>query len=488
MGNINDVWYLKSAGGSWADTKCALDDCYSIPFDVKEDDELFLQVEVPMEDVNILQIWLTDLNGARIENIMPITDWRIITGNGMYRLIFRVKSTKVCREYAPGKRLDCFRFEVPLMTTKSPSVEIDTLMTEPFHCVQCEETLKISSDYCFKQTDIFGEFYFYFNGLGTAQYGGLAGAKNDLRIQAKLKQLPSQVKATRNLRCFNYSSKLQQRFKLQGAMTDFPDHMVNMIESIFSGKHIYIDGEEYVLSGEKIFTERNVAGRSMKQLDAELVKCEIEKVHRCGCDANCDKHPVIFPPSAIVFTLAADMGLTQDNTYWYVHIDQTLLSGGTPPYIYEWIVQSGNAEQNSDLIPFINNRSYNIFRRTDLNAGLLDIQVKIQDSYGCFEVQNGHQQLPDLRCVGYDAGFTIGDVTATTIEITSITPAITGGTAYEVSWDGGATFTSSQYTFPYVITGLTPGTTYKIVLRRKCYHPGPTYAPGQIGPVEVKTD
>lgn len=486
MGNINDVWYLKSAGGSWADTKCSLDDCYSIPFDVIADDQLYLQVEIPIENVLINQIWMTDMNGVRVENIMPITDWKIITG-GMYRLIFKVKSTKVCKQYAAGKRLDCFRIEVPLVTNASPQVEIDTLVTEPFHCIQCEETVKINSDYCFTQTDIFGELYFYFNDLGTTHYGGLAQARNDLRIQAKLKQMPSQVKATRNLRCFNYSSKVQQRFKLQGALTDFPDYMVNMIESIFSGKNIYIDGAEYVVSGEKIFTERNVAGRSMKQLDADLVKCEIEKVHKCACEADCDKYPVIFPPSAIVFTPAAELGETLDNTYWHVHIDQSQITGGTPPYIYEWTVQSGNADPNSDLEPFINNRSYNFFRRTDLNAGLLDIQVKIQDSVGCFEQQNGHQEVADLNCAGYDPSFTIGAVTGTTIEITSITPAITPATAYDVSWDGGANFTPNQYSFPYTITGLSPHTVYKIVLRRKCYHPGPTYPPAWIGPKMVET-
>lgn len=302
MGNINDVWYLKSAGGSWADTKCSLDDCYSIPFDVQADESLYLQVEVPLADAVIDHIWLADLDGNRIENIMAITDWKIITGDGMYRLIFKVRSKTVCRKLA------CFRFEVPLMSGGNPSVEIDTLISEPFHCPQCEETVKISSDYCYTPTDIFGTFIFHPGGMGTAQYGGLGQAKNDLRIQARMKQMPSQVKATRNLRCFNYSTTLQQRFKLQGAMTDFPDYMVNMIESIFSGKYIYIDGEEYVVSGDKLFTERNVAGRSMKQLDVELVKCELKKVHKCVCVVNCEEHPVGFTPSAITLTLAAELG------------------------------------------------------------------------------------------------------------------------------------------------------------------------------------
>jgi hypothetical protein len=479
MGNINDVWYLKSVGGSWADTKCPLDDCYSIPFDVSEDDSLYLQVDIPLEDVLVNKIWLADLNGTRIENIMPITDWKIITGNGMYRLIFKVKSTKACR--AP---LNCFQFEVPLMSTGSPSVEIDTLVSEPFHCPQCEETVKINSDYCFEHSDIFSSFIFNPNGFGTTHYGGLGAAKNDFRIQAKMKQMPSQVKSTRNLRCFNYRTKLQQRYKLQGALTDFPDYMVNIIESIFSGKNIFINGEEYILSGDSLFTERNIAGRSMKQLEVELVKCELDKVHKCVCRVNCGENPIGFTPSAITLTLAADLGLTLDNTYWHAEIDPAGITGGEPPYIYHWSIPTGNAAPNSDLIPFIDNRTYNIFRRTNLEVTTMHIAVQVIDSNGC-SFENGNiVVLPAMSCLGYDGSFTIGATTSTSIEIASVYPALTAGRELDISLDGGATFPIGSVITPYTITGLTPGE-YHVVVKYKCMiHPG-VYNMGLIGPMVV---
>jgi hypothetical protein len=482
MGNINDVWYLKSAGGSWADTKCSLDDCYSIPYDDLADDNLYLQVDIPIENAVIEKIWLADLNGSRIENIMAITDWKIITGNGMYRLIFRVHTTKACRAYMSGKVLDCFRFEVPLMSGGSPSVEIDTLISEPFHCPKCEETVKISSDYCFAPMDIFNSFIFHTNGMGTAQYGGLNEAKNDFRIQAKLKQMPSQVKATRNLRCFNYNSTLQQRFRLQGAMTDFPDYMVNIIESIFSGKYLYIDGEEYVITGDKLFTERKVAGRSMKQLDVELKKCELKAIHKCMCVVNCEEHPVSFPPSAVTLKLAAELGYTLDNTYWYAEIDESQVTG-EPPFIYHWSVPTGNAAPNSDLVPFIDNRYYNIFRRTNINEGTMHIQVSVTDSNGC-SAENGNIKVVPLICQGFDGGFTVGTTTPTSIEIAGVSPALGFGDNIDISVDGGMSYAATGVIPPYTVTGLAPGP-HVIVIRYNCFvHPG-AFTHGSIGPMEI---
>lgn len=74
-------------------------------------------------------------------------------------------------------------------------------------------------------------------------------------------------------------------------MTDFPEYMVTIIESIFSGKNIYIDGTEYMLADEKIFSERNVAGRSMMKLEAQLVKCELDVIHGCSCAVASSPEP-----------------------------------------------------------------------------------------------------------------------------------------------------------------------------------------------------
>ena len=280
MGNISNIWYSKNDGGSWAETKCALDDCYSIPYHSIEDDNLYLQVSLP-SGIWVDEIWLADLNGNRIVEIKSVTEWKIVEGPGSYYLMFRVPPGHACRG-----NLKCFRFEIPLLTTSSPNIEIDTIISEPFHCPECEPTVKISSDYCLSDRDINGTFVFDATGMSGTHYGGLNKAKNDFRIQAVLKQLPSQVTSNRNLRCFNYKSKLQQRYKIQGALTDFPDYMVNIIESIFSGKKLYIDNEEYHLSEEKIFSERNIEGRSMMRLEAQLVKCELERIHKCSCTVS----------------------------------------------------------------------------------------------------------------------------------------------------------------------------------------------------------
>ena len=285
MGNISNIWYLKNNGGSWAETKCALDDCYSIPYHSIEDDSLYLQADLP-SGIWVDKVWIADLDGNRVTDIKAISEWKIVEGVGIYHLIIRVPPGHACR---PG--LECFRFEIPLITTSAPSMEIDTLISEPFYCPTCEPTVKISSDYCLSDRDINGTFIFDTDGLAGTHYGGLNKARNDFRIQAVLKQLPSQVTSNRNLRCFNYRSKLQQRYKLQGAMTDFPEYMVTIIESIFSGKMIYIDGQEYILSEEKIFIERNIEGRSMMRLEAELVKCELDVIHKCNCEVISSPHP-----------------------------------------------------------------------------------------------------------------------------------------------------------------------------------------------------
>lgn len=104
--------------------------------------------------------------------------------------------------------------------------------------------------------------------------------------------MPSKVTASRNLRCFNYRSSLQERFRLQGTV-DYPGYMADILESIFSGKRIFVNDTEYTLQGERLFAERNVAGRSMMRLDIELAKCEREKVHACACAGEQDAPPVV---------------------------------------------------------------------------------------------------------------------------------------------------------------------------------------------------
>ncbi len=277
MGNISNIWYSKNNGGSWAETKCALDDCYSIPYHNTDDDNLYLQAYLPA-GIWVDKVWIADLNGNRLTDIKAISEWKIVDGPGYYLLIIRVPPGHACR---PGR--ECFRFEIPLMSTSGPVAEVDTIISEPFYCPTCEPTVKISSDYCLSDRDINGTFIFDASVLGGTHHGSLNKAKNDFRIQAVLKQLPSQVTSNRNLRCFNYRSKLQQRYKLQGA-TDFPEYMMTIIESIFSGKKVYIDNEEYMLDDEKIFSERKVSGRSMMRLEAQLVKCELDVIHKCVCE------------------------------------------------------------------------------------------------------------------------------------------------------------------------------------------------------------
>ncbi|MBL7720130.1 MAG: hypothetical protein JNL72_14935 [Flavipsychrobacter sp.] len=63
MGNINNTWYLKGSGGDWASAKCALDDCYSIPFDPVQDDSLYLQADLP-EGYTAQEVWLSAPDGS----------------------------------------------------------------------------------------------------------------------------------------------------------------------------------------------------------------------------------------------------------------------------------------------------------------------------------------------------------------------------------------------------------------------------------------
>jgi hypothetical protein len=429
MGNINNIWYLKDGGGDWASTKCALDDCYSIPYDNELDGAFFLQADIP-EGYWANEVWLADTEGNRVQELLAITEWKVITGEGVNRLIFRVPPYSYACQGVPYEEetcvadlvweglppyhqglisnyvnglhnttiyflyggvyydidgtlppgfvkigptqfripcdleagditwqaysdvgngnaswpytgqigtgyvtvytpLNCFHFEIPLHPAEE-GVDEATLLSEPFHCPGCEPTLKISSDYCLSKTDITGTFIFDTEGFGETQYGTLTEARNDLRIQAVLKQLPSKVSANRNMRCNNFKSKLQQRYRLQGAMpTDFPDYMVNMIESIFSGKRLFIEGVEYVPDSETIFTERNVAGRSMKRLDAELVKCERGLVFDCACvvePPNCNENPIAY--SGVMFIVPAPhLGYGCDRSIWYAGMDPLLISG-----------------------------------------------------------------------------------------------------------------------------------------------------------------
>jgi hypothetical protein len=564
MGNINNIWYLKDSGGDWASTKCALDDCYSIPFIPEEDGNLYLQVDIP-EGYGTTEVWLADLDGNYWQEMLGMTDWKIITGAGMNRLIFRVPqnsyacvgideehveciadlisaslpplSLSYINNYVNGLYnttillliggvwydidgplpagfekvgptqikipcdtrpeslswrllsdigfasslwpyngplqvkvttvhipLDCFRFEVPLKDGEGNPGPV--LMSEPFHCPACEETVKISSDYCLARTDIFGTFIFNTAGFGNTHFGGLTTAKNNFRIQAVLKKLPSELKQNRNVRCNNFKSRITRKYKLQGAMTDFPDYMVNVIESIFAGKNIYINGEEYIADAETIFTERNVAGRSMKKLDIVLTKCEKGMVYDCGChEPSCDDNPV----SAFMLVLAApdiepgNYGV--DRTYVYAQI--LGLSGGVPPYtIAGWY--NSSATPDSTYETFDDTRDFNLFRRTDLTGSPSGMSViaHVTDVRGCSYIVGNTVDREDFTCVEYDGHFDAVHLGLGIVEISNIQP--TGFVSYDVSLTGFGTIYAAGVTSPtFLITGLGPGV-HKISLRVYC--------------------
>ena len=88
MGNITNTWYLKDSGGDWASTKCELDECYSIPYE-SEDDSLYLQADIP-EGYTVEEVWLSDLEGTKLQELLVMTEWALVTGIGVNRLIFKM--------------------------------------------------------------------------------------------------------------------------------------------------------------------------------------------------------------------------------------------------------------------------------------------------------------------------------------------------------------------------------------------------------------
>jgi hypothetical protein len=564
MGNISNLWYLKDSGGDWASTKCALDDCYSIPFIPSEDNNLYLQADIP-GGYGATEVWLTDMDGNKLQELLAMTEWKIITGAGMNRLIFRVpQDTYACvgwddeqmeciadlmwaalpashlillNNYVNGLHnthvflqiggiwydidgplpagyekagptkikipcntryeslawsatsnvgsagapwpyngvpwitstvtihtpLDCFRFEVPLID-ESGTVTA-ALLSEPFHCPACEETVKISSDYCMARTDIFGTFIFNTAGFGNTHYGGLQKALNDFRIQAVLKKLPSELKQDRNVRCNNFKSRITKKYKLQGAMTDFPDYMVNIIESIFAGKRIFIEGEEYIADAETIFIERNIAGRSMKQLDIILTKCEQGIVFDCGnCHTpTCADNPV----TGFMLVLAApdiDPGnYGVDRTYVYAEI--MFLSGGVTPYTIDgWYNSSGSP--NSDYEVFDDSRHFNIFRRDDLTGyspGGMSVIAYVTDARGCRYMVGNTVDREDFTCVQYDGHFDADHLGTGLVKIDNISPSYSEYSILidNVMWATGLT------SHPHIVGPLASGL-HKITLFIKC--------------------
>ncbi len=618
MGNINNIWYLKDSGGDWASTKCELDDCYSITFNPDQDDSLYLQVDMP-NGYGATEVWLTDLAGNQLQEILAFTDWKIVVGENTSRLIFKVpQNSYACKgipeeqevcilslydgnpinepyvdewlvnpfstqiyvilnttttidfyEISAGQLpsgwtfvspfeiqvacdavpdwaitnivfvnstlgignhtgawplrvrrdhitvyvpLNCFRFEVPLIN--AVGVVENVLMSEPFHCPNCEETLKLSSNYCLAKTDIFGTFVFDASVLPGTHYGGLNHAKNDMRIQAVLKKMPSTLKSKRNVRCNNFKSKMIQRYKLQGSFpTDFPNYMVNIIESIFSGKHLYINGEEYIPDSDTIFTERNVAGRSMKRLEAELTKCEQAVAYTCDCEPpSCEDNPINY--NGIVFcTPAPDQGYGVDRSIWRFSIDPSAITGGVTPYeIYDWqayICEGTISPHNAFSQPWSDSSDSNFYRRggsyngdcrhidanndgdftdpgdTNISAGCscLSVLVKIKDHRGCVKQLGNTVDIDDLRCVGQDGNIVLSNITNNSVDFISISP-FPGGATFDLTFDGTNYPVTGVSSLPYTLSGLTAGTEYRVKVRINC---GGGSVRGYIGPVAFTT-
>lgn len=87
MGNINNIWYLKGSGQSWADTKCQLDPCFSIPY--LPGDNLYLQADIP-QPYWVSEVWLCDSGGNRLQELLQYTEWSYLSGDNINKLRFRM--------------------------------------------------------------------------------------------------------------------------------------------------------------------------------------------------------------------------------------------------------------------------------------------------------------------------------------------------------------------------------------------------------------
>jgi hypothetical protein len=609
MGNISNIWYLKDGGGSWSDTKCELDVCYNIPYNAAEDTNLFLQADIP-EGYTVEEVWLCDMTGFRLQELLAITEWRTIFNDDIRKFIFKFPNDSyacngspctICTatmdepgneswyaDYMAGVNnvqvtlieistatnwnvtslgaplpagwvrlakdkfqvpcdlatappawniqfitddpggnhtqgwpqnveeeeaegctpLDCFYLEIPLIQDEE---EQATLASEPFECVNCIPTVAISSDYCLSPTDIYGTFLFGLTGYDGDVAGSLTAALNNFRIQAVLKSLPAQLSTSRNVKCNNFRSKLQERYKLQGAMPiDFPDYIVNIVQSIFSGKTTYINGDAYIRTSEQIFQERNVAGRSMYKLDMALEKCEKSIPFDCSCvvePVDCEENPIEYAGIVLMislpFTQYGQDNNIVDETYWLIEIDPSQLSGGTPPYnIGSWGTNLGHLVPNSDFITFDPAGASNIWRRPNtgphMQASTESGLVVITDDNGC-ELDLGNSvNLPDMRCAGYAATFVVDNITNSSFQITSITTefGLNAFDCFDISIDslsGGYSTTGIPVgSLPHTVVGLAPDTEYGVVIRVWCECPLDPDNPigeesGQIGPMIVTT-
>jgi len=570
MGNISNLWYLNSQGGSWCETKCELDAAFKMPYVNRETRYLFAYVPINGE---IKEIWITKEDGTRVHDIIAEGgQWKVIVyEDGSSYVAFKMPALgdlacpqipsgeTVCvislNEYfrdqsltvqgwwadfkngvnnmefvitynggatyalpeippewtvygdpalwsyiipcpAPGdeninftfeafsngaslgggslinvsyvtdepvmETLNCFHVEIPLFLGDT---EIDVLKSEPFECGGCDPSVVISSDYCRNQTDIFGQQLFFYENQGESQYGNLGAATNNFRIPAVLTQKPSKKEVSRNLRCNTFSKSIVQQYKLQGANTDFPQYMVNIIESILGGKNFFIDGEEYIDVSEEDFQERNVPGRSMRRLEMSFEKCRKRIVFDCSCEpepVNCEDNPVT---GFVLIVAAPDADGVSAVNRVYEYAEIIGLSGGVPPYVIDnWSSPQGTP--NSDVIPFDDSREYNIFKRTDYGEGSMTVTVTVKDSRGCQYDLGNSVLVDDLTCVEDIGNFGISVTGGGNVSIDSVAPA---GLVYEYSFDNSSWMstggTISPASFALV---LTPSTEYTIYIRTVC--------------------
>lgn len=363
----------------------------------------------------------------------------------------------------------CFHFEIPL---HEDGRETNTIVSEPFECGGCNPSVVIHSDYCLQQTDINGTWLFNFENQGEEQFGGMTETTNHMRIPAVLKKLPSKLSFNRNIKCNNFKSKKVDRYKLQGGSLDnpdFPDYMLNVIESIMSGKKFYVNDEEYIIVAEEVFTERGVPGWSGKRLDLALEKCEKGMVFPCKCEPeppNCEENPVTgFVFGSPLPDQNPEYGVNR--VYWKVGVAG--LSGGVPPYVVsDWQFFYGDPDNTFE--GFDPNALTNIYKRNTYEPGFISVLCNVTDSRGCTYGLGNTIVADDLRCVE-DAGFFevqdnwVGGIPGA-VRIVNVAPT---GLEYEYSLDNISYFPTGEISpDPYVITGLPSGEVITVFVRVKC--------------------
>lgn len=371
--------------------------------------------------------------------------------------------------------VNCFRFEIPMLVD---GVEVETMHSEPFRCVECLQTMEIESDYCLSEKDVFDELYFKFNELEGEVLGSKSSFSNKMRVELALKTMPSRLVKDSNTRCNTYRSSVEKAFKLQGFETDFPDYMIHAVESIVLGKLLYINDTRYELNAEAVASERGVQGYNMKRLDVLLKQCEQRVVFPCVCTeppVNCEDNPVTASFVILPAPLINGDGLGYfgvDNSYLYAEVYD--ITGGVGALTISGWSTSGQADPVMADVPgtaitaFDDSASVNFFRRTDYDpcTSCFSIICFITDSRGCTYQQGLTVDLNDLRCVEQEGFFEIGTVTSTTIEVINTAPALV---SIDYSLDGiSYSPTGVLAPSPFTITGLTANTEYSIFLRVSC--------------------